>query len=203
MRKLRRNWSLTKNDITKSLSRITKKKSRSDLSSIGNLLLFVAIRVSNWFLVQDKRLSDSGIPATRPTSLSVTSNQSKPGDDSPSSQGSPTNSVYQNMQFSGDTSTQDSPTTDKNKNITRKAGFLNKFRRSMSMSTEAAQDNSSPNPNRPQSTFYITDTINVDAAPKEKTKNSASPKTYKTLTRPQNPPPPAPQNVGKCFIVYP
>lgn len=31
MRKLRRNWSLTKNDISKSLSRMTKKKSRIDL----------------------------------------------------------------------------------------------------------------------------------------------------------------------------
>ncbi|EFA09747.2 uncharacterized protein Exn [Tribolium castaneum] len=32
MRKLRRNWSLTKNDISKSLSRMTKRKSRTDLA---------------------------------------------------------------------------------------------------------------------------------------------------------------------------
>lgn len=45
MRKLRRNWSLTKNDITKSLSRITKKKSRRDLSAIGKYYAFSLLHV--------------------------------------------------------------------------------------------------------------------------------------------------------------
>lgn len=35
MRRLRRNWSLTKNDITKSLSRMAKRKSRTDLNIVG------------------------------------------------------------------------------------------------------------------------------------------------------------------------
>lgn len=34
MKRLRRNWSLTKNDITKTIGRMTKKKSRTELSSI-------------------------------------------------------------------------------------------------------------------------------------------------------------------------
>lgn len=37
MRRLRRNWSLTKNDITKSLSRMAKRKSRTDLETIGKI----------------------------------------------------------------------------------------------------------------------------------------------------------------------
>lgn len=35
MKKLRRNWSLTKNDITKSLSKMARRKSRTSLNADG------------------------------------------------------------------------------------------------------------------------------------------------------------------------
>lgn len=145
----------------------------------------------------EKRLSDSQVP-TRPTSLFVTSNgKYVDSNSSQESSYSPTNSVYQNMQFNNESS-QDSP-TDKNKNTLRK-GFLNKFRRSMSMSNESNLNDNNQNSNKTQSTFYVTNTINIDGGGdlnnKEKPKNS--PKIYKKtqIVRPQNPPPPAPQNVG-------
>lgn len=138
-----------------------------------------------------KRLSDSQL-LTRPTTLSVPNTNGKYIDSNSSqSSHSPTNSAYQNMQFNNENS-QDSP-TDKNKNI---KGFLNKFRRSMSMNNESTNDNQ--NSNKAQSTFYVTDSINIDVINKEKTRNNISPKAYKTpIVRPQNPPPPAPNNIGK------
>lgn len=129
----------------------------------------------------------------RPTSLFVTGNSKYVDSNSSQDSYSPTNSVYQNMQFNNETN-QESP-TDKNKNTIRK-GFLNKFRRSMSLSNESNVSENNQNSNKTQSTFYVTNTINIDGNNKEKTKNS--PKIYKKtpIVRPQNPPPPAPQNVG-------
>lgn len=100
------------------------------------------------------------------------------------------------MHFRNDNS-QESP-TDKNKTITRK-GFLNKFRRSMSISNDSTNE-TTQNSNKPQSTFYVTDTINIEDN-KENNKVNVSPKIYKALPiRPQNPPPPAPLNVGKYYF---
>lgn len=71
----------------------------------------------------------------------------------------------------------------------------------MSMSTESANE-LTQNLNKPKSTFYLTETIDVDGCNEnlEKNKENVSPKTSKSVVvRPQNPPPPAPLNFGNLF----
>lgn len=152
MRKLRRNWSLTKNDISKSLSRMTKRKSRTDLET--------NIEKKNVEIVVE------------------------------------TSTSYQNVDFNQDTTINE---TEKTKSLTKK-GFLNKFRRSMSLSAESASELTTNLGNKPTSTFYLTETIDVDdvekaeeACPDSGVSLSPIPKrNVKNIVRPQSPPPPAP-----------
>lgn len=142
MRKLRRNWSLTKNDISKSLSRMTKKKSRTDLDNAGT-------EQSN-----------------RKSSLDILKNDELV------------------------------PAEAENKTLPRK-GFLNKFRRSMSLSQESANELTSNLDHKPRSTFYLTGEIDIDKNDTESERDSGaslSPvqKPSRAIMRPQSPPPPAP-----------
>lgn len=141
MRKLRRNWSLTKNDISKSLSRMTKRKSRTDL---------------------DKHRKSS------PEILQ-----------------------------SEETPPCECPPEPENKTLPRKS-FLTKFRRSMSLSAESANELTS-NLDKPKSTFYLTE-IDIDKNESERDSGaSLSPvqRNSKVIIRPQSPPPPAPVKVKK------
>uniref|UniRef100_A0AAR5QEM6 DH domain-containing protein n=2 Tax=Dendroctonus ponderosae TaxID=77166 RepID=A0AAR5QEM6_DENPD len=93
---------------------------------------------------------------------------------------------------------QPSEEQDKMKTISRpKGGFLTKFRRSMSLSVESANEvTSNLNGGRTKSTFYLTDAIDIDSSEKQ----SSSEKSLSPVVRhgrpapmrPTSPPPPAP-----------
>jgi neuronal guanine nucleotide exchange factor len=147
MRKLRRNWSLTKNDISKSLSRMTKRKSRTDLDMTKK---------------DHTKSSPEIIPAEEPQCECP----------------------------------QEQPET---KSLPRK-GFLNKFRRSMSLSAESASELTTNLDNKPKSTFYLTGDIDIDNNESERDSGaSLSPvqRNSKVIMRPQSPPPPVPVNKPK------
>ncbi|CAG9759498.1 unnamed protein product [Ceutorhynchus assimilis] len=83
--------------------------------------------------------------------------------------------------------------------LRNKGGFLNKFRRSMSLSTESANELTSNlnGGSKTKSTFYLTETIDVDSGegPSEYSDKSLSPvlrHSRSPLMRPKSPPPPAP-----------
>lgn len=120
----------------------------------------------------------------------------------------PNASTYQNVQFTNH-ETQDATDTspnEKTRSLTRK-GFLKKFRRSISLSPESANELTQNLGNKPNSTFYITETINIDSESKEELSSGndsglpSSPvqkSSRSSLARPQSPPPPIPvQNIGE------
>lgn len=147
MKRLKSNWSVSKIDFTKSLSRMTKRKSRSDLSG------------------QEGKPSEA--------------------------------QVYQNLNFS-EGENLDSNANDKNKSLTRK-GFLNKFRRSMSISAESASELTQSLGNKPTSMFYLTETVDIDADVSNDSGLPSSPiQRNNRVVRPQSPPPPVPLQIGKC-----
>lgn len=112
---------------------------------------------------------------------------------------------YENMQFLHQESSEN--IADKGKSTSRK-GFLNKFRRSMSMTAETANE-LTQNLSKPRSTFYLTEAINADVDDKGELGSGndsgfpSSPvhrNSRTSLTRPQSPPPPIPtQNIGKSY----
>lgn len=118
---------------------------------------------------------------------------------------------YQNVQVSNKENAEPIEITEKSRsNSLSKSKFLNKFRRSMSsINVEPSNDTTQTLPNKPKSTFYLTDTIEVDSnsevpKPKVEISNSVSPiilRNPKISQRPQSPPPPIPvdanQNIGK------
>ncbi|KAJ3642091.1 hypothetical protein Zmor_024907 [Zophobas morio] len=137
-RKLRRNWSLTKSDISKSLSRMTGRKSRTDLEKMKH----------------------------RKSSPEILSNEGPC----------------------------ESPEQPETKTLPRKS-FLTKFRRSMSLSAESAAELNTNLDNKPKSTFYLTEEIDVDKNESERDSGaSLSPvqRNSKVIVRPHSPPPPAP-----------
>lgn len=162
MKRLKSNWSVTKTDITKSLSRMTKRKSRTSLV-----------------------LTDDSVTLRKPENAVHNA------------------APYENMQFLHQESSEN--ITEKGKSGSRK-GFLNKFRRSMSMTVETANE-LTQNLNKPKSTFYLTEAINVDVEDKGELGSGndsgfpSSPvhrNSRTSLTRPHSPPPPIPtQNAGK------
>ncbi|XP_066144502.1 uncharacterized protein Exn isoform X2 [Euwallacea fornicatus] len=94
---------------------------------------------------------------------------------------------------------------DKSKTVLRnKGGFLTKFRRSMSLSAESASEVTSSlnRESKTKSTFYLTNTIDVDSQ-NDNSDKSLSPvlrKSKSPLMRPKSPPPPAPtaqSDIGK------
>lgn len=113
--------------------------------------------------------------------------------------------AYENMQFLHQVQESCDNIADKGKSTSRK-GFLNKFRRSMSMTAETANE-LTQNLSKPKSTFYLTETINVDSDEKGELGSGndsgfpSSPvhrNSRTSLTRPHSPPPPIPnQNIGK------
>lgn len=151
-------------DFTKSLSRMTKRKSRGDLSKD----------------LEERR---------------------------------PSEQTYQNVDFSSEQL--DSNGNDKTKVLSRK-GFLNKFRRSMSMSAESASEltQSLGGNNKPTSMFYLTESIDVDsvdvsndsglpASPVQRNSAGSGCGGSSRIVRPSSPPPPIPlQHVGKQFPFY-
>lgn len=150
MKRFKSNFSVSKIDFTKSLTRMTKRKSRSDLTKDG----------------EENRTSDQ---------------------------------FYQNVEISN--IDLDGNANDRTKTLTRK-GFLNKFRRSMSMSAESASElTQNLGGNKPKSMFYLTESIDVDAVDvSNECGMPASPvqKVHNRITRPSSPPPPVPlQHVGK------
>ncbi|XP_017775563.1 PREDICTED: uncharacterized protein LOC108561925 [Nicrophorus vespilloides] len=150
MKRLRRNWSLTKNDITKSLSRMTKRKSRTDLDAIDK--------------VKEREQEMNTYQDVKP---------------------------YSNVGFS-----QSQEQLERTKSLGRK-GFLNKFRRSMSISGENAENTLNEDGSKPKSTFYLTDTIDLDRkevpeVPPPVPPNNTTVKPKTSPVRPQIPPPPAP-----------
>jgi hypothetical protein len=85
------------------------------------------------------------------------------------------------------------------KSLPRK-GFLNKFRRSMSLSAESASELTTNLDNKPKSTFYLTGDIDIDNNESERDSGaSLSPvqRNSKVIMRPQSPPPPVPVNKPK------
>lgn len=96
------------------------------------------------------------------------------------------------------TESQSSEDQDKSKSLSRnKGGFLNKFRRSMSLSAESASELTSTLNGSSKSTFYLTETIDVDRveAHNDSSDKSLSPvlrQSRSPLMRPRSPPPPAP-----------
>ncbi|KAL1490260.1 hypothetical protein ABEB36_012985 [Hypothenemus hampei] len=85
----------------------------------------------------------------------------------------------------------ESPNDETTKTLTRnKEGFLTKFRRSMSLSAESANEVTS-SLTKTKSTFYLTDTIHVDEI--VKTPSPQAVLRHKSpLARPKHPPPPVP-----------
>lgn len=158
MKRLKSNWSVSKIDFTKSLSRMTKRKSRTDLTKDYD--------------EEQRRISEES---------------------------------YQNVQYSSSAEL-DGNGNDKNKSLARK-GFLNKFRRSMSMSAESASElTQNLGGNKPKSMFYLTESIDVDAAdvgndsglPASPVQQKNSGGNNNRVIRPSSPPPPVPlQHVGK------
>lgn len=162
MKRLKSNWTVTKTDITKSLNRMTKRKSRTDLEQ--------------------------------------TDDKSKQGDDKTKQP------AYENVQVGGEN---DGP-SEKSK---LGKGFLNKFRRSMSMSAESANE-LTESLNRGNSMFYLTETVDVDGVADEEKgelrsgNDSGFPSSpihrnsRSSIVRPQSPPPPIPtqNNIGKSII---
>ncbi|RZC38474.1 uncharacterized protein BDFB_001401, partial [Asbolus verrucosus] len=146
MRKLRRNWSLTKNDISKSLSRMTKRKSRTDLDVTGTSKKDPKHRKS----------SPEIIPQEEPSC--------------------------------------ECPEQPETKSLPRKS-FLNKFRRSMSLSAETANEITTSLDNKPKSTFYLTEDIDIDKNESERDSGASTSPIQRNskIIRPQSPPPPVPQ----------
>lgn len=159
MKRLKSNWTVTKTDITKSLNRMTKRKSRTDLEHT----------------VDDNKSSNK-------------------------------HPAYENVQVGGENDAAGEKTK-------LGKGFLNKFRRSMSMSTESANE-LTESLNRGNSMFYLTETVDIDGdgdqekgesrsgndsgfAPSPIHRNSRS-----SIVRPQSPPPPIPtqNNIGKSIV---
>lgn len=93
---------------------------------------------------------------------------------------------------------------EKSKTVLRnKGGFLTKFRRSMSLSAESAQEMTSTlnRDSKTKSTFYLTETIIVDS-PNECSDKSLSPilrQSRSPLMRPKSPPPPIPTAIPGKF----
>lgn len=137
--KLRRNWSLTKSDITKSLSRIN--------------------------LIKASNIETKNIESRPKISTPVPLSNSRTDLDNDSDGNSVRNSLYASVDgnFSRNgIENDDNQIQDKEKrnSLGRKKNWL-MFRRSTSMIVE----NNSPT--TPSSTFYITDVINVDATRNE------------------------------------
>lgn len=164
MKRLKSNWTVTKTDITKSLNRMTKRKSRTDLEQ--------------------------------------TEEKNKQTDDNKSSGKHP---AYENVQVGGE----NDATSEKSK---LGKSFLNKFRRSMSMSTESANE-LTESLNRGNSMFYLTEAVDVDGdidGEKGELRSGndsgfpSSPihrNSRSSIVRPQSPPPPIPtqNDIGKSF----
>lgn len=88
----------------------------------------------------------------------------------------------------------ESPEQPETKTLPRKS-FLTKFRRSMSLSAESAAELNTNLDNKPKSTFYLTEEIDVDKNESERDSGaSLSPvqRNSKVIVRPHSPPPPAP-----------
>lgn len=121
-----------------------------------------------------------------------------------------TDQTYQNVEFAAT----EQLLNDKTKGLSRKQGFLTKFRRSMSMSAELASElTQSLGGEKPKSMFYLTESIDVDdgeeavvggggdgddsglpASPVQRSSGGGNSR----VVRPSSPPPPVPlQNVGK------
>ncbi|XP_030761939.1 uncharacterized protein LOC115886792 isoform X2 [Sitophilus oryzae] len=159
-------------DISKSLTRMKKHMSKTDTDSTAS---------------KDDKKSDSKsrLPTNEPdTRSSISKNELS----------------YQNVDIPKNAESQPED-ADRSKTLTRKAGFLTKFRRSMSLSAESANElTSNLAENKTKSTFYVTDTINIDKMDAEQsilssTEKLVSPvmrKSRSSITRPNSPPPPAP-----------
>uniref|UniRef100_A0A1Y1JXM7 DH domain-containing protein n=1 Tax=Photinus pyralis TaxID=7054 RepID=A0A1Y1JXM7_PHOPY len=193
-KRLRRNWSLTKN-ITKSLTRMTKRKSRTDLT-IGA----VEKQSEENSNTNPKQPISSPVKSERNSSLLNITQELKLRQNELSS-----NIAYQNIQIA---SRETEPTVNFEKsrsNSLSKNKFLNKFRRSMLInadSTECIQTLG----NKMKSTFYLTDPIEVDNNQTDALKSKAAITTSvspvalrhsKSCQRPQSPPPPVPVDANQ------
>ncbi|XP_022916174.2 rho guanine nucleotide exchange factor 5 [Onthophagus taurus] len=172
---------LTKNDITKSLSRMTKRKSRTDLVNLD----------------KSTKEEQSSPSASENRNKSGSSIKSDNESSSPYQSISQENSSYQNIKYNRTNTEATEVIYEKQ----AKKRFFTKFRRSMSLSAESASE-LTQELNKPKSTFYLTDTIDVDNEQEkvcDKSKASVSPsvpvknKTPKSSPiRPMVPPPPLP-----------
>lgn len=184
MKRLRRNWSLTKNDITKSLSRMTKKKSTTNLSSPSPdstrdrpgaspsqdppPVPRDYDRLEKPVKVYDKterKVKPPPKPVLPPSSTVAQPSIYGPSTPtkSPSIVYAPTSpedssKSYQNVEYkSVQGQTQEKTNTN---TVGRRKNWL-KFRRSTSMS-EPSADESNCNQNLTKSTFYLTSEVDVD-----------------------------------------
>ncbi|KAK5645320.1 hypothetical protein RI129_006620 [Pyrocoelia pectoralis] len=197
MKRLRRNWSLTKNDITKSLTRMTKRKSRTDLTA-DTIEKNSEEHLHN--RSDSKQEISSPVRSERNSSLLNINHELKLKQNELSS-----NIAYQNIQISNRVA---EPTVNYEKtrsNSLSKNKFLNKFRRSMLINTEPTECIQNLG-NKMKSTFYLTDPIDVDnnqtdtLKPKEAVTTSVSPVTLrnsKSCQRPHSPPPPIPVDANQ------
>ncbi|GLV44514.1 Ephexin [Carabus blaptoides fortunei] len=219
MKRLRRNWSLTKNDITKSLSRMTKKKSTTNLSSPSPDRPGVSPTLEPPPVPRDyerpvkiydkleKKVRPPSRPVLPPSSTvahtciySSTSPSKSPG--SVYAQTSPelvvdSGKSYQNVEYKSVQSQMQEKTTNTN-TVGRRKNWL-KFRRSTSMSEPAGDEANSMT----KSTFYLTSEMDVDTGqvtiarptslvdekPAVPARRRARPPSTQ---RPASPPPPAP-----------
>ncbi|XP_076250219.1 ephexin isoform X2 [Rhynchophorus ferrugineus] len=172
MMKIKQNW---KKDISKSLTRMKKHISKTDTESPGT---------------KDDKKSDSKIKLSSASYENVENKFSS----------IKTESSYQNTEITRHIEPQPDD-SEKTKSLSRKGGFLTKFRRSMSLSAESASElTSSLSDSKTKSTFYVTDTINIDntneqdlRTPNDKVVTPILKKSSKSpITRPNTPPPPAP-----------
>lgn len=118
---------------------------------------------------------------------------------------------YENVEFASEEGSA-SDKANKQQGLSRK-GFLNKFRRSMSMSAESASELtlSLGGGNKPKSMFYLTESIDVDgvdvrndsglpASPVQRN-GGAGGGGNNRVVRPSSPPPPIPiQHVGELKV---
>ncbi|KAF5272139.1 hypothetical protein FQA39_LY01221 [Lamprigera yunnana] len=197
MKRLRRNWSLTKNDITKSLTRMAKRKSRTDLTTDA----IPKTPEENGNPVTSKPQISSPVASERHNSIHALTQELKVR------QCEQINNPYQNVQFSNKENVDSSGTYEKTRtNSLTKSKFLNKFRRSMLINSESACEITQHLENKPKSTFYLADPINTDSHELTKPKpdvinNSVSPSQIRhsksLYQRPQSPPPPVPVDANQ------
>ncbi|KAK4876428.1 hypothetical protein RN001_012850 [Aquatica leii] len=198
MKKLRRNWSLTKNDITKSLTRMAKRKSRTDLT---NDAMTKSREDNNASPASTKPQISSPIMCERNSAMLNVAQEFK-------LRQSDANNVYQNVQYTGKDNTELTENYEKVRTSSlSKSKFLNKFRRSMLISTESANEITQSLGNKTKSTFYLTDPIDVDGqmdvtkSKGDSINSSVSPSLLRHSKsfpqRPQSPPPPVPVDANQ------